>query len=78
MDTIIIVPKNKAIKNRIKASIEIGNVKLYGLGNKNAKIRTGKHLEKHEAYLLDKCFKNHHQYKSYGLHNSYATVPFLI
>ena len=38
----------------------------------------GKHLKKQAAYLFDRCFKNHHQYKSYGLHSSYATVPFLI
>ncbi len=63
-------PRNSAVRNKIKAFIDIGGVKLYGFGKTKAKAKTGKHLSKHPAYLLDRCFKYHHQYRSYGRHSS--------
>ena len=53
-----------------KACKVIGPVKLYGSGKQKANSKTGINLKDIAPYLLATNFKYHHQYKSYGRHNS--------
>ena len=76
--TTISEPRNKVTRNIIKALNDIGPIKLYGAGRRNANSKTGINLNDIAPYLFAISFKYHHQYRSYGLHNSYATVPCLI